>query len=332
MRLAKIEAIIDALRSERYRWSPTRRVHIEKKGSAKKRRGLGLPTWSEKLLQEVMRLLLEAYYEPQFSDHSHGFRPGRGCHTALQKIYPGWRGTTWFVEGDIKACFDSLDHSVLRSILAERIHDNRFLRLIDGLLRSGYLEQWRYHATLSGSPQGGVISPILSNIYLDRLDKYIETNLLPAYNRGARRKSNRPYMRLWQRAFRLEEQGELEAGRTLRKQMKTMPSRDPSDPGYRRLNYCRYADDWLLGFTGPKREAEEIKAEIGRFLHDELRLELSEEKTVITHGRTQAARFLGYEIVTFETRTRYFRASLLVSERSITYFNRPRRWRLNASW
>ncbi|MFF7883252.1 reverse transcriptase domain-containing protein [Streptomyces sp. NPDC020794] len=305
MRLAKIDAIIDALRSERYRWSPTRRVYIEKKGTTKKRRGLGLPTWSDKLLQEVIRLLLEAYYEPQFSDHSHGFRQGRGCHSALQEIYPGWRGTTWFVEGDIKACFDSLDHGVLRSILAERIHDNRFLRLVDGLLRAGYLEQWRYHATLSGSPQGGVISPILSNIYLDRLDKYIETNLLPAYNRGTRRKTNRPYARLWQRAFRLEQQGDLEAGRALRKQMKTMPSRDPNDPDYRRLNYCRYADDWLLGFTGPKGEAEEIKANIGRFLRDELKLELSEEKTLITHGRTQAARFLGYEIVVLDNDTKH---------------------------
>jgi group II intron reverse transcriptase/maturase len=183
MRLAKIQAIIDALRSERYRWDPARRVYIAKKGTSKKR-PLGLPTWSDKLLQEVIRLLLEAYYEPQFSDRSHGFRSGRGCHTALQTIYPGWRGTTWFIEGDICDCFGSLDHELMIKILAEKIHDNRFLRLIDGLLRAGYLEQWRYHATLSGSPQGGVASPILSNIYLDRLDKYIETNLLPAHNRG----------------------------------------------------------------------------------------------------------------------------------------------------
>jgi group II intron reverse transcriptase/maturase len=305
MRLAKIQAIIDALRGERYRWSPTRRVYIAKKGGTKKRRGLGLPTWSDKLLQEVMRLLLEAYYEPQFSEHSHGFRPGRGPHTALQQIYPGWRGTTWFVEGDIKACFDSLDHGILRSILAEKIHDGRFLRLIDGLLRAGYLEDWRYHPTLSGAPQGGVVSPILSSIYLDRLDKYIETTLLPAYNRGARRTPYRPYMRLWQRACRLEQRGELEAGRALRKQMKTMPSRDPNDPDYRRLHYCRYADDWLLGFTGPKREAEQIKADIGRFLRDELELELSEDKTLITHGRTRAARFLGYEIVILDNDSKH---------------------------
>jgi len=296
MSLGKIEAIITALRQERYWWTPVRRTYIDKKNSSKKR-PLGLPTWSDKLLQEVLRLILEAYYEPQFSDRSHGFRPGRGCHTALQEIYHQWHGTVWFVEGDITDCFGSLDHSIMRSILAEKIHDGRFLRLIDGLLRAGYLEDWRYHRTLSGCPQGGVVSPVLSNIYLDRLDKFIEHTLLPAHNRGARRTPYRPYMRLWQRAYRLEQAGDREAGRALRKQMKTMPSRDPGDPAYRRLRYCRYADDWLLGFTGTRQEAEEIKAEIGTFLREDLALELSPTKTLITHGRTQVARFLGYELV-----------------------------------
>lgn len=297
MSLGKIEAIIAALRQERYRWTPVRRAYIEKKGATKKKRPLGLPTWSDKLLQDVVRLILEAYYEPQFSDRSHGFRSGRGCHTALQEISHQWHGTVWFIEGDVTDCFGSLDHTIMRSILAEKIHDGRFLRLIDGLLRAGYLEDWRYRRTLSGCPQGGVVSPVLSNIYLDRLDNFIEQTLMPAHNRGARRTPYRPYMRLWQRAWRLEQQGELEAGRALRKQMKTMPSRDPDDPSYRRLRYCRYADDWLLGFTGPKREAEQIKASVGAYLHDMLKLELSPTKTLITHGRTRAARFLGYDIV-----------------------------------
>ena len=147
MSLKKIQAIIDALRFERYRWTPVRRMYIDKKGSPGKRRPLGLPSWSDKLLQEVIRSLVEAYYEPQFSDRSHGFRPGKGCHTALAEISDSWRGTTWFIEGDISQCFDRLDHTVLRSILAEDIHDNRFLRLIDGLLQAGYLEDWRYHET-----------------------------------------------------------------------------------------------------------------------------------------------------------------------------------------
>src|ERR1700751_42148 len=296
MSLKKIQAIIGALRSERYRWTPVRRTCIAKKNSAKKR-PLGLPAWSDKLLQDVLRLILEAYYEPQFSDRSHGFRPGRGCHTALEEVSRGWHGTVWFVEGDITDCFGSLDHSVLLSILAEKIHDGRFLRLIEGLLRAGYLEDWRYHAALSGCPQGGIASPVLSNIYLDRVDRFIEQDIRPAHNRGARRTPYRPYMRLWQRAWRLAQRGEREAGRMLRRQMKTMPSRDPADPGYRRLRYCRYADDWVLAFPGPRQEAEEIKARIGQFLREQLKLELSPAKTLITHGRTQAARFLGYGVV-----------------------------------
>jgi group II intron reverse transcriptase/maturase len=297
MSLYKIQAIIDALRYERYRWSPARRVYIDKKGAPGKRRPLGLPSWSDKLLQEVIRSLLEAYYEPQFSSRSHGFRPGRGCHSALMEIQDSWRGTAWFIEGDISRCFDRLDHSIMRSILAETIHDNRFLRLIDGLLQAGYLEDWRYHETLSGAPQGGILSPLLSNIYLDRLDTYIETVLLPAYNRGARRKPYRPYMRMYKAIARLEQQGEREQARALRRQLQQLPSRDPDDPGFRRLRYIRYADDWLLGFSGPRREAEQIKTTIGSFLRDHLKLELSEPKTLITHARTEAARFLGYELV-----------------------------------
>jgi group II intron reverse transcriptase/maturase len=168
MSLEKVQAIIEAIKQERYRWKPARRIYIEKKNSMKKR-PLGLPVWSDKVLQEVIRLIFEAYYEPQFSDHSHGFRPRRGCHTALREIYRNWSGTTWFIEGDISAYFDSIDHSVLLTIIRRKIHDNRFLRLIDNLLRAGYLEDWRFNQTLSGAPQGGVVSPILANTYLNEL-------------------------------------------------------------------------------------------------------------------------------------------------------------------
>jgi group II intron reverse transcriptase/maturase len=304
MSLAKIETIIEAVRFERYRWTPVRRVYIEKKNSTKKR-PLGIPAWSDKLLQEVVRLILEAYFEPQFSPLSHGFRPGRGCHTALQEVYHVWSGTTWFVEGDISACFDSLDHGVMLATLAEKIHDGRFLRLIANLLKAGYLEDWKFNATLSGTPQGGVASPILSNIYLDRLDKWVETTLLPAYNRGAKRKPNLEYRRLLAAARCLEQRGQKEDAVRLRQQAQQLPSQVPDDPDYRRLRYLRYADDFLLSFIGPRKEAEEIKERLTEFLRDDLKLELSQAKTLVTHARTSAARFLGYEVGVFHADTKH---------------------------
>src|SRR3954452_9603755 len=197
MSLGKIGAVIDDVRHERYRWTPVRRILIPKANG--KMRPLGIPTWSDKLLQEVMRSVLEAYYEPQFSDHSHGFRPGLGCDTALQDISQHWKGTKWFIEGDIKGCFDNIDHSVLLSILGEKIHDNRFLRLIENMLKAGYLEQWSFNPTLSGTPQGGIASPLLANIYLDRLDKHVETTISPAYDRGGKKRLNPEYVRLCKR-------------------------------------------------------------------------------------------------------------------------------------
>jgi group II intron reverse transcriptase/maturase len=193
MTMAKIERIIDAVRHERYRFRPVRRHYIPKKDG--KQRPLGLPSWSDKLLGEVVRLLFEAYYEPQFSDHSHGYRPGQGCHTALREVAVTWTGTTWFIEGDISRCFDRLDHQVMLETLGEKIHDARLLRLVSQMLRAGYLEDWVWNATLSGAPQGGVLSPCLSNIYLDRLDRFVETALTPGYTRGVRRNSNPEYDR-----------------------------------------------------------------------------------------------------------------------------------------
>ncbi len=292
----KIQAIIDLLKYERYRWTPVRRVFVEKKNSLKKR-PLGLPTWSDKLLQEVIRLILEAYYEPQFSPRSHGFRPQRGCHTALTEIHRTWNGTTWFIEGDISGCFDALDHGVLMAILAEKIHDNRFLRLLANLLKAGYLEAWRYHQTLSGSPQGGIVSPILANLYLDRLDQFVETVLIPEHTQGHQRRKNPAYHRLVDLHVRAKQLGDVALARAVRKRYQTLPWGDPRDPAYRKLRYIRYADDLLLGFTGPHREAEAIKQQLSAFLSNELKLTLSDSKTLVTHGRTEAARFLGYELV-----------------------------------
>jgi group II intron reverse transcriptase/maturase len=244
----------------------------------------------------VVRLLLEAIWEPCFSRNSHGFRKGRGCHTALRDIQDTWTGTTWFIEGDITGCYDNLSHDVMLSILAEKITDQRFLRLIKQMLKAGYLEDWQYHDTLSGVPQGGVVSPIMSNIYLDKLDKFVEQELIPQYTRGKYRRHYPEYNRRAMRLKRARRTGDRVTTRDLVRELRTLPIRDPMDPGYRRLRYIRYADDHLMGFIGSKAEAEQIKARLTTFLRETLGLELNPTKTLITHARSQRARFHGYDI------------------------------------
>jgi group II intron reverse transcriptase/maturase len=270
-----------------------------------------MPVWSDKLLQEVIRLILEAYFEPQFSDHSHGFRPERGCHTALREIYYNWSGTTWFIEGDISQCFDRLDHELIIQELSEHIHDGRFLRLMRELLDAGYMEDWTYNQTYSGVPQGGVVSPILANILLSRLDRFVEEKLIPQYTKGDKRKLNREYQRLTWQAYQEKRKGNARKAARLRKKFQKLPSVDIG-PDFRRLKYVRYADDFLLGFTGTKAEAEEIKRQLQQFLREEVKLELSETKTLVTHARSEAARFLGYEVTVLHKD----------SQRSKTYLRR----------
>jgi group II intron reverse transcriptase/maturase len=294
MSLKKVHNIIDLLKQEKYVWTPVRRTEIPKPRGGT--RPLGIPTWSNKLVQEVMRMLLEPYYEQRFSTHSHGFRPRHSCHSALTEIRKTWKGTVWFIEGDIKGAFDNVDHSILLEIIRRDIHDARFVRLIENLLKAGYMEEWRYYDTLSGTPQGGIISPLLFNIYLTEMDRFVEGTLIPAYTRGDKRKMDPAYKRVTNRLAAARKQGDLDEIKRLRKEQRQMMSVAPVDPDYRRLRYVRYADDFLLGFVGPKKEAEEIRDRLAEFLATNLKLTLSMEKTLITHAVDERAKFLGYEI------------------------------------
>lgn len=293
MSIQKIDRIIEQLRQETYYWRPARREYIPKKNGT--HRPLGIPVWSDKLLQEVIRMILEAYYEPQFSEHSHGFRPKRGCHTALQEIQT-WKGTRWFIEGDISSYFDTIDHDVLITMLSRQIQDGRFIRLIKNMLEAGYLDDWKFHKTISGTPQGGVISPLLANIYLHQFDKWVGEELIPQYTRGKKQKANSAYNRLSRRIKCYQDKGDYKKAHQLIVERRNLPSVDTYDTNYRRLRYVRYADDFILGFTGSKAEAKNIKKQVGDFLKIKLHLELSQEKTLITHATGESAKFLGYEI------------------------------------
>jgi group II intron reverse transcriptase/maturase len=250
MSLKRIHTLIEQLRYERLPIRPSRRVQIPKKSGGP--RPLSIPNFTEKLVQEVIRVLLETYYEPRFRDCSHGFRPGRGCHTALQSIKRTFDGSTWLIEGDIRGCFDNVDHDILLGILSRDLQDGRLLNLIRQFLKAGVMEDWKYEATYSGTPQGGILSPLLSNIYLHELDVYIEDELLPHYNRGQKRRTNPDYKR-YEKPIRVARQrGHREKARLLLQERRQHPVYVMKDPNFRRLRYIRYADDFILSFIGPK--------------------------------------------------------------------------------
>ena len=292
MSLKRIDKIIKQLEEETYQWKPVKRVYIEKKNG--KLRPLGLPGWNDKLVQEVIRMVLEAYYEPQFSKYSHGFRPGRGCHTALDEIRRRWKGVKWFIEGDIKGCFDNIDHRVLLNLIRLQIPDERFLKLLKDMLKVGYMEDFRYNETYSGTPQGGVISPILSNILLNELDQFVENVLIPQYTKGKKRKLNPDYQALTRKMSKAKKAQDIKKYFKLSKERRSIPSVKTYDNGFIRIYYIRYADDFLLGIAGPP-DFIEIKEKIRKFLQN-IKLTMSREKTLITHAASSRARFLGYEL------------------------------------
>jgi group II intron reverse transcriptase/maturase len=303
MSLSRIEKLIDSLKDESYQPQPSRRVYIPKKNG--KMRPLGVPAFNDKLVQEVVRKILETIYEEHFEYTSHGFRPNRSCHTALAQVQKAFNGAKWFIEGDIKGFFDNINHDVLIRILEERICDERFIRLIRKFLNAGFIEDWKFHKTYSGTPQGGIVSPMLANIYLDKLDKYVK-EYIQNFDKGDKRRPSgvrRDFENARKRTVRKLKSVKDESERAVliqkikadEKERATFPSCDEMDESYKRLKYVRYADDFLIGVIGSKEDAKSIKEDIKNFLSEKLKLELSDEKTLITHTE-KSAKFLGYEI------------------------------------
>lgn len=295
-----VNQIVDELKNLTYEPKAVKRVYIPKRNG--KMRPLGIPSFRDKLVQDAIRQILEAIYEPVFSDHSYGFRPNRSCHTALKEISRSFRSTKWFVEGDIKGCFDNIDHNVLLNILSEKIKDSKFINLIGKFLKAGYMEDWQYHKTYSGTPQGGILSPILANIYLHELDKKVESMqkefnapakyaYTPAYG-----KKVREIVKLRNRYGECEDDTEkkelLKQIHKLEVEKRRLPYKDTSD---KKIAYVRYADDFIIGVSGSRENAESIKQELTLFAAEKLKLELSDEKTKITHS-SDNAHFLGYDI------------------------------------
>ncbi|MFC0299313.1 reverse transcriptase domain-containing protein [Virgibacillus soli] len=304
--MKKVNDVIELMRHERYHFKPVRRVYIPKNDGTK--RPLGIPSFDDIIVQEVSQSILEAIYEPRFSKNSHSFRPNKSCHTALKQVKREWTGVKWVIEGDIKGFYHNIDHGTLINILNEQIHDGRFLELIRRMLKAGYMDEWDYRQTYSGTPQGGILSPILANIYLNKLDEFVEQVLIPKYETNKKkRKMNPEYNKVNRQMIELKRKintleiddinrnSMIDQYKVLDMEKRNHKVLDEMDSEFVRVKYVRYADDFIIGVIGSKELTEQIKQEVAEFLATKLKLTLNEEKTLVTNFK-KPVMFLGYEI------------------------------------
>lgn len=296
-RFEEIEGLINQLRDESYQPVPLQQIVVA--GSHGKPGKLGIPSIRDMVLQEVVRLLIEAIYDspdgPLFEHTSHGFRRGRSPHTALKEVQRTWSGVNWLFSADMRSCFNDIHHEKVIAVLEAKIQDQRFLNLLRKLLRSGYIgREWRLHDSLIGIPRGGILGPLLTNVLLDRLDKFVE-HLKEVYERGKARKTSPEYRTLVTQRQMLATRGLARSKefRQIGRQLAEMSPLDPDDEEFIRLKYVRYADAWLIGVTGSRQLAEVIREKIKEFLRDELSQLPGDEEMRIMHARTEQAEFLG---------------------------------------
>jgi len=285
-----IAKTIESLKDQTFKFNPGRRIQIPKANGGT--RPLTIAPPRDKIVQEVIRMILEIIYEPTFSKSSHGFRNGKSCHTALKEIRTKFGVASWYIEGDISKCFDSFDHDLLISFLRNKIKDERFIRLIIKALKAGYFEFREYKHSILGTPQGSIISPILCNIYLDNFDKYVE-QLIKTFSKGYKARTNP----LWL-SYSNKKRRSISTSDKIKwhKLMLSVPSKDLTDPNFKKLVYVRYADDWIIGVRGSFEDCKIILEQIRIYLRDNLKLTLSENKTLITNARQGRAIFLGTSI------------------------------------